>query len=93
MDHHEDLEKLDPLHVGDKTGVTASVWRSWSKHASPELLEAFNKRSLGAIKAARSQFPSNIDPTMPEYRNMRRACVNALNRLSETVQGEHDALD
>jgi len=86
-------EELDPLHAGDRTGVTASVWRSWSERADPELVEAFNGRSVECMRGVRAQYPSNCGPKHPQYQDMRRDCVDALNRLSEAIQGEADAVD
>lgn len=83
---NESAGELDP-----QLAVAASVWRSWALHASPELLEKFNDQVLETIQGARAQHPAQVHPSSGEYRNMKRDCVNALNRLAEQIQGEYDA--
>jgi len=84
----EGTADLDPAR-----GSAASVWRSWAEHAPPELLEYFNGICGDRVRAVRSQYPSQIDPRSGLYRNMRRDCVNSLNRLSEEVAALHDSGD
>jgi len=81
-------DKIDPA-----TGPQASVWRSWSEHAAPELVELFDGRSNECMRGVRAQYPPDCGPKHPQYSDLRRDCVNALNRLSEQIQGEADALD
>jgi len=82
---------LQEAHEADPSvGVAASIWRSWAEHASPELLAAFNGRALKCMKAAQVLHGPGLVPGSGPYRNMRRDVVNALNRLSEAIQGEHD---
>lgn len=85
-----ELDELDPLGVREDQKHMSNVWRSWSEHASPELRQEFESRTRDCIQGVRVQYPGNIQPGSGEYRNLRRACVEALNRLSEAVQAEHD---
>ena len=85
-----DLDELDPHGVQEDQKHMSNVWRSWSEHASPELREEFESRTKACVAGVRGQFPGDLHPASGEYRNLRRACVNALNRLSEAVQAEYD---
>jgi len=87
-----DPDALDPLleKNGVPQPVSASVWRSWSENAPEDLRELFDERTLGCLKGVRSQYPAECGPNHPRYSDLRRDCVNALNRLSETIQGESD---
>ena len=85
-----ELDELDPLGVQEDQKHMSNVWRSWAEHASPELLEEFESRTKACVAGVRAQYSGNIHPASGEYRNLRRACIEALNRLSEAVQAEYD---
>ena len=88
---NDELDDLDPLGIQEEQKHLSNVWRSWSEQASPELREEFESRSGACVSGARARFPATVHPASGEYRNLRRACIEALNRLSEAVQAEHDA--
>ena len=92
----DDLDELDPL-LNDRSGnpnpATASVWRSWAEHASPELLEYFNGMSGERLRHVRRQYPAECTPGTDTYGQLRRDCVNSLNRLAEECQALYDSGD
>lgn len=87
------VDQLDPLGIREEQKHMSNVWRSWSEHAAPELRKEFESRTRGVVAGVRAQYHGAIDPRSGEYRNLRRDCIEALNRLSEAVQAEHDAND
>jgi len=82
--------EIDPQGELREQKHMSNVWRSWAEHAAPELREEFEGRTREVIRGVRSNYPAMIDPKSGEYRNLRRECIEALNRLSEAVQAEYD---
>jgi hypothetical protein len=70
---------------------SSTSWRIWSEHASPELLEAFQSRTLAAVTDAQRPY-GRCAPESPEYRAMKEACSAALDDLAYSIQEKHDAL-
>jgi len=83
--------QLDPAGELQEQKHMSNVWRSWSENASPELRAEFESRTRDCIQDVRRKYSSRVDPQSGEYRNLRRDCIDALCRLSEAVQAEHDA--
>jgi len=82
--------EIEPEELDLDEGSMSNVWRSWSENASPELRAEFESRTGDCVREARAKHGSPA-PGTGEYRNLRRDCIQALCRLSEAVQEEHDA--
>lgn len=70
--------------------MSKTAWKLWSEAASPELLQCFNERQGGVMKKTRSRFPADCRPGEPDYRQLRRELIEALNQLTEHIQEEYD---
>lgn len=83
-------KKMTPESVDPATGSSASAWKSWGAHASPDLVEKFNGECLDVMKEVRRTYPADCGPNHPQYGDLKRDCTNGLNRLAERIQGEED---
>ena len=71
-----------------------SAWRAWSEAAPADLREDFNRRTVPALRIVRHKYPSDCGPRHPQYMDLRRESVHALDELAIHCQEEYDhALD
>lgn len=70
-----------------------AAWRAWAAEAPPHLLEDFNRNSYGVMKEVRKRFPVDCGNRHPQYQDLRRQTVEALNLLACQLEEENDAGD
>jgi hypothetical protein len=68
----------------------SAAWREWSEDASPELFAFFNARADEEMYVVRRQFPPDCGPRHPQYFDLKRQTVEALDLLAQCLLEEHE---
>jgi len=69
---------------------SAAVWRAWAADAAPDLLDEFNTSSSSRLQEVRRGFPPDCGPGHPQYLDLRKLSVEALNLLAEELSYADD---
>jgi len=62
-----------------------NAWRSWAVHASPELLEQFDRQSGELMREIRRKYPPDCGPSHPQYQDLKCECSRELRHLTERI--------
>jgi hypothetical protein len=65
----------------------------WAQHASPELLQLFERGSLARLQCVRRRYPSDITPDHHAYQLMKHDCTAALDELAGELEEKDCAVD